>query len=53
MREGERIQVEQSLKYSAEESDRLWSAAGLTKLAKWATHDNAYGKFKLFHMPCL
>ncbi|SPO05828.1 related to TAD2 - tRNA-specific adenosine deaminase 2 [Cephalotrichum gorgonifer] len=38
----ERIQVEQSLKYSAEESSQLWDAAGLTEVAYWS-RGNEYG----------
>ncbi|KAK3398563.1 C-type lectin protein [Sordaria brevicollis] len=38
----DRIQVEQSLKYSKEESERLWSKAGLEQVTEW-TYGNEYG----------
>jgi len=44
IRSHERIQVEQSLKYSAAETKRLWSRAGMTESAEW-THQNEYGEY--------
>lgn len=36
----ERVQVEQSLKYTAAESETLWKQAGLKEVGKWtATRD--------------
>lgn len=43
VRSHERIQVEQSLKYSPTEAGRLWSRAGMTEAAQWK-HQNEYGK---------
>lgn len=42
IRSHDRIQVEQSLKYSKEESKRLWSKAGLEEVTEW-TYGNEYG----------
>lgn len=41
---GERIQVEQSLKYSAEEATQLWQTAGLTEVNRWSASSEAYSK---------
>ncbi|KAL6414597.1 hypothetical protein AUP68_01128 [Ilyonectria robusta] len=38
----ERIQIEQSLKYSQAETGKLWAAAGLTEMGRW-TRDDEYG----------
>lgn len=43
IRSHDRIQVEQSLKWSPAEADRLWSLAGMTEAAQWK-HQNEYGK---------
>lgn len=38
---GERVQVEQSLKYSASQAHRLWEDSGLEEVDRWsAMHDN-------------
>ncbi|EGO59462.1 hypothetical protein NEUTE1DRAFT_145472 [Neurospora tetrasperma FGSC 2508] len=42
IRSHDRIQIEQSLKYSKEESERLWSTAGLEQVSEW-TYGNEYG----------
>ncbi|KAK1777450.1 C-type lectin protein [Copromyces sp. CBS 386.78] len=42
IRSHDRIQVEQSVKYSKEESKRLWSKAGLEQVTEW-TYGNEYG----------
>ncbi|KAK3338281.1 C-type lectin protein [Neurospora tetraspora] len=42
IRSHDRIQVEQSLKYSKEEAERLWSKAGLEQVTEW-TYGNEYG----------
>lgn len=39
----ERIQIEESVKYSKEDTARLWSLAGLTETDRWAQGDE-YGK---------
>jgi hypothetical protein len=41
---GERVQVEQSLKYSDEESRVLWELAGLKEIGKWSSSTEAYSK---------
>ncbi|KPM46123.1 hypothetical protein AK830_g468 [Neonectria ditissima] len=38
----ERIEIEQSLKYSKAETERLWAAAGLTEIGHW-TRGDEYG----------
>lgn len=42
--EGERVQVEQSLKYSREESQALWQLAGLREIGKWTASGESYSK---------
>ena len=42
--EGERVQVEQSLKYSAKESRLLWELSGLREIRKWSTPEESYSK---------
>jgi uncharacterized SAM-dependent methyltransferase len=44
IQEGERVQVEQSLKYSEEESEFLWKGAGLKEVKKWSASDIEYSK---------
>lgn len=48
----ERIQVEQSLKYSQAAATKLWNTAGLTEVDEWEL-DDEYGKsilgFVLYH----
>jgi hypothetical protein len=39
----ERIQIEQSLKYSRQEADVLWSIAGVVEIGHWSW-GNEYGK---------
>ncbi|KAF4446375.1 hypothetical protein F53441_9998 [Fusarium austroafricanum] len=48
----ERIEIEQSLKYSEEETTRLWKLAGLTEMGRWSRGDE-YGLhfLKKFSMP--
>jgi L-histidine Nalpha-methyltransferase / hercynylcysteine S-oxide synthase len=41
---GERIQVEQSLKFSAEEAARLWKISGLHEVGRWSASSDAYSK---------
>lgn len=43
VRAGERVQVEQSLKYSPAEAASLWADAGLTEVGKWS-RDAEYGE---------
>lgn len=45
VKEGERVQVEQSLKYSDEEVRTLWKQAGLKPVAKWSASTVDYSKF--------
>ena len=42
VRPHDRIQVEQSLKYSPAEAQRLWSCAGMREAGQWR-HDKEYG----------
>lgn len=42
---GERVQVEQSLKYSAEETEQLWRASGLGEVGRWSASSEAYSMF--------
>lgn len=46
IRPHERIQVEQSLKWSPEETQKLWKSAGLTEIGKWM-RGNQYGELVL------
>jgi hypothetical protein len=41
---GERVQIEQSLKYSEQESHELWSRAGLKEVEKWTASADPYSK---------
>ncbi|KAI1823114.1 DUF323 domain protein [Xylaria intraflava] len=47
----ERIQVEQSFKYSKEACDRLWNSAGMLELDRWMTDDEEYGLHLLIKNP--
>ena len=40
----ERIQVEQSLKYSKEATATLWASAGMTQVDQWMTSSDEYGE---------
>jgi len=42
---GERIQVEQSLKYSSEDASHLWEAASLNEVKRWSASSDDYGKY--------
>jgi L-histidine Nalpha-methyltransferase / hercynylcysteine S-oxide synthase len=44
----ERIQVEQSLKYSEEGMQKLWAEAGVLETGRWMTDGDEYGKPPLF-----
>jgi hypothetical protein len=46
--EGERVQVEQSLKYSEEESQVLWELAGLKEIGKWTASGESYSKSRIY-----
>ena len=41
---GERVQVEQSLKYSPEEAKELWKSSGLIEISRWAASTESYSK---------
>ncbi len=41
---GERIQVEQSLKFSAEEAAQLWQKSCLNEVGRWSASSEAYSK---------
>jgi L-histidine Nalpha-methyltransferase / hercynylcysteine S-oxide synthase len=49
IQEGERVQVEQSLKYSADESRILWEQAGLKEIRKWSASAESYSTY-IFHL---
>lgn len=42
IREGERVKVEESLKYSEEESKALWDHAGLKEVGRWSASKESY-----------
>lgn len=42
---GERVQVEQSLKYSSEEAGDLWKSSGLASIDRWTASSDAYSKY--------
>jgi uncharacterized SAM-dependent methyltransferase len=48
VREGERVQVEQSLKYSAKEAEKLWEASGLKEVGKWTASKHEYSTYCRF-----
>jgi hypothetical protein len=47
IRAHERVEVEQSLKYSRAEAERLWNQAGLQETGRWAVQDE-YGEWILY-----
>ncbi|KAI1116913.1 DUF323 domain protein [Nemania sp. NC0429] len=47
----ERIQVEQSFKYSKGACDRLWKSAGVLEKGRWMTDDGDYGLHLLIKNP--
>ncbi|KAI8956087.1 DUF323 domain protein [Xylaria longipes] len=47
----ERIQVEQSFKYSKEACDNLWKSAGVLETGRWMTDDEDYGLHLLIKNP--
>jgi hypothetical protein len=48
----ERIQIEQSLKYSEDGMRQLWAEAGVVETDRWMTDGDEYGKLSSFHLPC-
>jgi EasF-like predicted methyltransferase len=46
IRKDELVRIEESYKWSSEETARLWDAAGLAEGAKWANSIGDYGKSK-------
>ena len=42
---GERVQVEQSLKYSLEDAQHMWKMSGLNEVKKWSATSEAYSKY--------
>lgn len=44
IRPHDRIQVEQSLKFSEEEAEQLWQTAGMIEIGQWKYQDE-YGMF--------
>lgn len=51
VRAHERIKIEQSFKYSAEESQRLWETSGLVEVAYWSK-DHVYGTWRASPLLC-
>jgi len=47
---GERVQVEQSLKYSPQGAEQLWKASGLKELSRWSASSDAYNLHLLKNM---
>ena len=49
IKSGEKIRVEESYKYSPQQSSLLWERAGLVEYGKWGTRavDNPYCKLPL------
>lgn len=45
IRQGERIRIEESYKWSAEEVSHLWNAAGVVEGCKWSHYTGEYGKW--------
>jgi len=45
---GERVQVEQSLKYSPEEAHKLWKSSGLVEISRWSASSESYSKWLKF-----
>jgi L-histidine Nalpha-methyltransferase / hercynylcysteine S-oxide synthase len=43
---GERVQVEQSLKYSADEALQLWNGSGLYEVDRWSASSDNYSKYR-------
>lgn len=43
-RAGERIQVEQSLKYSTEQAAQLWEKSRLNEVGRWSASSDSYSK---------
>lgn len=41
----ERVQVEQSLKYSPEAAAQLWNDAGLQEIRRWTASSDAYSEY--------
>ncbi len=41
---GERVQVEQSLKFSAEDAAQLWKDSDLSEVGRWSASSDAYSK---------
>lgn len=52
---GERVQVEQSLKYSPREARQLWERSGLDEIAKWSASSEKYSEYDPYfaHMKIL
>ena len=44
---GEKVRIEESYKYSADERSRLWATVGLSERAHWANAQGNYRKFAL------
>lgn len=49
---GERVQVEQSLKYSQKEIHELWERSGLNEVKRWSASSDSYSMSKSCFLNC-
>jgi hypothetical protein len=49
---GERVQMEQSLKYSPEQAQDLWQVSGLNEARRWSASSEVYSTSRLLFAPC-
>ncbi|KAH8596089.1 DUF323 domain protein [Bisporella sp. PMI_857] len=47
---GERVKVEQSLKYSSQDAEKLWKNSGLVERSRWSASSNEYNIHLLTNM---
>ncbi len=47
VRAGERIQIEESLKYSSDDAEQLWKGSGLREVDRWSASSDAYSQYLL------
>lgn len=54
IRKDEKVRIEESHKYSDDEVDELWKAAGVFEKERWTNHNQPYGMYLLSprHGPC-
>lgn len=49
---GERVQVEQSLKYSKDEAQQLWKDSGLEEVDRWSALHDSYSEYFFVKVIC-